>query len=76
MEKQYGKFIENGALLLRKEIGTGHMGGKEYLMQTTATGNPIIESKATGKRFMLEWQDILNLAIDAGVDEANEESGE
>ncbi|WP_228068101.1 MULTISPECIES: hypothetical protein [unclassified Neisseria] len=75
-EPKYGKLIESGALFLRKEIATGSMGGKEYLMQTTATGNQIIESKATGKRFMLDWQDILNLAIAGGVDESDEESGE
>ena len=41
-------------------------------MQMDTKCCPIIISDITGKRFTLDWQDILELAIAAGIDEADE----
>lgn len=71
-QSEYGEMLEASALMLRRDIGTGNMGGKEYDMQITATGNPIVHSKATGKMFMLTWEGIVKLAVEAGVDETEE----
>ena len=73
MEKQYGRFIESEAVMLRVEVGRGELGGREYVMQSTVGFEPIVISKTTGKRFTLEWHDIVALAVAAGIDEGEEE---
>lgn len=73
MEKQYGRFIESEAVMLRVEVGSGELGGREYVMQSTVGFEPIVISKTTGKRFTLEWHDIVALAVAAGIDEGEEE---
>ncbi|WP_269194705.1 hypothetical protein [Eikenella corrodens] len=42
-------------------------------MQSTVGFEPIVISKTTGKRFTLEWHDIVALAVAAGIDEGEEE---
>ena len=73
MEKQYGRFIESEAVMLRVEVGSGELGGRKYVMQSTVGFEPIVISKTTGKRFTLEWHDIVALAVAAGIDEGEEE---
>ena len=45
----------------------------KYEMQNDMTGRPIIVSEQTRKRFILDWGDILKLAIKAGIDMPNAE---
>lgn len=71
-ESEYGKMFDTDVVMIRKQVGTGNMGGKEYEMQLSVHGNPIVESKATGKMFMLTWEGIVKLAVEAGVDETEE----
>lgn len=68
----YGQILPPDAWLLRKEVGSGEMDGMQYQMQLTARSTPVIESKATGKRFVLDWEDIVRLAQAAGIDEQDE----
>nr|DAX42911.1 MAG TPA: hypothetical protein [Caudoviricetes sp.] len=72
MEKRYGRFIEPEAVMLRVEVGSGELSGREYVMQSTVGFEPIVISKTTGKRFTLEWHDIVALAVAAGIDEADD----
>ena len=58
--------------MLRVEVGSGELGGREYVMQSTVGFEPIVISKNTGKRFTLEWHDIVALAVAAGIDEADD----
>ncbi|MFV2030810.1 hypothetical protein [Neisseria sp. S1] len=76
-ESGYGIMLNSGeALMLRQEVGSGKMGEKEYAMQLSLEGTPIVESKTTGKKFMLTWDGIVKLAVEAGIDDsdASEES--
>lgn len=68
----YGQILAPDVWLLRKEVGSGEMGGMKYRMQLTAQSTPLIESEATGKRFVLDWEDIVRLAQAAGIDGQNE----
>ena len=72
MGTQYGRFIDPKAFYLHQQIGTGELDGRKYTMQMDTKCCPIIISDMTGKRFTLDWQDILELAIAAGIDEADE----
>lgn len=64
-----GKFLDPKKLSLRTRIGTCSVDGKDYEMQIILqTNQPIIESLQTGKKFTLTWEDIFELAIQAGID--------
>ena len=70
MDKKYGKIHKPKTLFLRDSIGTiKDDEGREY-EATLNFGNktPIIESKQTGKWFTLSWDDIVRIAITAGID--------
>jgi len=60
-------------IFVRVEIGsaTGHDGAK-YDLGTSVDGQPLIRSSKTGKTFSLSWNELLNMAVDAGIDEQDE----
>ena len=58
-------------MFLRVHAGTAEYGKLKYEMAYLMGGSPIVESKQTGKWFTLSWQDILDLARKAGIDDAN-----
>jgi hypothetical protein len=67
-----GEIHKPQTLFLRVGVGEaknaedGHM----YEMSTNMSdGAPIIQSKKTGKWFVLPWQDIIVLAVKAGIDQ-------
>ena len=64
-----GRVNPKGSMFLRNHVGEAANGKRKYEMATNMNGTPIIESKQTGKWFSLSWQDILTLAIKAGIDE-------
>jgi len=73
-----GLNIELGSILPSSvaffHIAVGNAEGEnscKYEMQNDMAGRPIIVSEQTGKRFMLDWDDILKLAIKAGIDMPN-----
>lgn len=72
MEKRYGRFIGTNLEFPRYDMGSLKIDGRRYLMQTTMGGEPIIISPITGKRFVLEWHEIIGLAVAAGIDEADD----
>lgn len=74
MDNKFGKIIDPNHLLLsfRKQVATGKVGNMEYTMEISVGCEPMVVSKATGKRFVLTWQDIVELAVLAGIDESEE----
>jgi hypothetical protein len=60
-------------IFVRVEIGsaTGQDGAK-YDLGTSVDGQPLIRSSKTGKTFSLSWNELLNMAVDAGIDEQDE----
>ena len=68
-----GKIIEKDTMILRKFIGEAEDEGKKYEICVNMNGSPLIESKQTGKYYSLGWEDILKMAVEAGIDEPREE---
>ena len=63
-----GRVYPKGSMFLRNHVGEAADGKRKYEMATNLNGTPIIESKQTGKLFIIPWQDVLKLAIEAGID--------
>ncbi len=65
-----GRIIPAKAMILRHNVGTATgEDGTEYEMTTSVTDrSPLVKSSKTGKTFSLSWNDIINLAVQAGVD--------
>lgn len=55
-------------MFLAVHCGEAANGKLKYVMLTTMAGQPIIESKQTGKCFTLTWQDIVEMAVKKGID--------
>ena len=65
-----GKIHPKKTMFLRNNVGSADgPGGFSYEMSSNFSDHsPIIQSKKTGKWFVLGWEEIVNLAIDAGID--------
>jgi len=63
-----GKIYPKHSLFLRNVVGTAESGKLKYDMTYLMNGQPMIESKQTGKWFTLEWGQIIDLAVKAGID--------
>lgn len=69
-----GKIFPKNAMIFRSIVGEAEgVDGKKYEM-TTSIGNscPIVYSKKTGKCFVLGWNAIIQMAVEAGVDQGDE----
>lgn len=66
----HGKILPKDTLLMRIYTGTATQGTAQTYDMSINTGDncPIVESKQTGKWFILSWEDIIGLAQNAGID--------
>jgi len=68
-----GTMHSRGALFLCIHAGEAAADGSDkpaYHLSVQAVGyHPIVRSEKTGKAFSLTWQDIIALAVAAGIDE-------
>lgn len=66
-----GKIYPENTMFLRMAAGTAKTeDGQEYEFSTNiGGGNPIIYSKQSGKWWSATWQDLIDLAIEMGLDE-------
>lgn len=66
--KKYGTIHPKKSLFLRIETGSAEANGIKYELTINMGNNaPIVSSSKTGKYFTLSWSDIINLAIDRGI---------
>lgn len=59
-------------LFMRESVGNAQDDEKgiTYELNTNfGNGIPIVRSSKTGKHFTLSWEDIIDLAVKAGIDE-------
>lgn len=64
-----GTIYPNGTLFLSIEVGFAGNKKRSYQLLTSgARGVPIIESKQTGKAWSISWEELIDLAIAAGID--------
>lgn len=69
-----GKIVESTTLILRISCGEAtDETGMKYELTTSPTGNPIIRSEKTRRFFVLSWDDIIEMAQDAGINETGKE---
>jgi phosphopantetheinyl transferase len=65
-----GKLYVPKSLFLRQQIGQATSGKLTFDCATIVpTGEPVIHSKQTGLWFTLSWEDIIALAVNAGIDD-------
>ncbi len=71
MKKLKGTIHDDKALFLRLHVGEANSeDGDKYEMSTNvADQSPIIHSKKSGQWFTLSWADIINMAVELGIDE-------
>ena len=64
-----GKVYPKGALFLSVVVGSAGNGERSYeLLTSGSSGVPMIESNQTGKTWSISWNELLDLAIAAGID--------
>ena len=63
-----GKIIDKSALIMRQSIGSAALDGVDYELSTSMNGSPIIRNEKNGYWFSLSWEDIINMAINKGLD--------
>lgn len=68
-KKSIGTLHKKGTMFLRQHVGAADGGeNSKYEMSLVNMTTPAIESKQTGRHFLLSWEDIINLAVEAGID--------
>lgn len=68
-KKTAGTIHNTKYMALRMHVGTAESDGVAYEMSVDAgLRTPIVRSKQTGKWFTLSWNEIVNMAVAAGVD--------
>lgn len=68
--KTIGKLYPPKAMFFREGIGEAKAGKLTYEMACgLPTCTPIIRSGKSGRWFALSWQDLIELAVQAGIDE-------
>ncbi len=67
----HGHIVPNGLELTYDTVGPAESASSnKYELCTDARQfTPLVRSKQTGKWFSLPWNCILNLAVEAGIDE-------
>ena len=70
-DEVYGEVTPKGVLFLRTRIGEveGPDGTKYEIALTSPNPVPIIKSGKTGQSFVLDWEYIVVMAVEAGINE-------
>ncbi|WP_201341743.1 hypothetical protein [Abyssogena phaseoliformis symbiont] len=69
-----GRIRQKPAYFLNSHCGKAQGENDTYALSTSAaSGSPIVQSQKTGKAFTLEWQEILELAEEAGISDIKQE---
>lgn len=68
-EKSIGKLYPKGTMILRQRIGSAENNNISLEMSLANAVTPCVYCKATGKSFTISWQEIVDLAIKAGIAE-------
>lgn len=63
-----GRIEPAGSLFLLEQLGSASLHGHTYTLLRNMNGTPVVQSNETGQTFHLDWRDILDLAVKAGVD--------
>lgn len=64
-----GKVYGKDTLMLRFYVGEAEQKGIEYELCITNLHEPHITSSKTGKSWVISWQELIKMAIEAGINE-------
>ena len=68
-----GTIHSSGTLFLRMEIGTATgSDGTKYELSQSLSGQPMIRSGTTGKWWTVSFEELIEAAIEAGIDQPEE----
>ncbi len=63
-----GRIHPRLSFFLRKEVAEAKIDGEKINLYVSVTDStPIVVSKTTGKVFTLSWEDIVGIALEAGI---------
>lgn len=70
-DKDLGTMLGVGELRMMRRIGDAKDGpdGERYELLVTTTGEPCVRSYLSGRKFLLDWNSIITLAVRSGVDD-------
>ena len=74
-EHQYGTVHSKKAMFFHNYIGTATVEGVEWEMSSSMNGAPMV-THDDGRTFVLDWQDIVNMAIEAFNKDTESEKAE
>ena len=67
------KMFNKNAMILRNYVGEATASdGTKYEMAYDMAGQMLVKSDKTGKTFAMHWQDVIDKAIEQGVDNDDE----
>lgn len=70
MKEPKGKLYPPKTMFLRNDVGNAEADGIIYEMTTDfGSSIPLIHSSKTGNHFSLSWENIIDLAIERGINE-------
>lgn len=68
-----GEVHSKDSMFLRISVGSATSGdGTKYDLDTGMNGTPMIMSSKTRKTWSISWNELIELAIAAGIDEESE----
>lgn len=66
-----GEVHPKRAMFLRTHVGTAENAKGKYELSTGMASCPMIVSPVTGKTWTINWEELIALAVEAGVDAAD-----
>lgn len=67
-----GTIHGKSTMILRFAVGTSENDGQRYEVSTSNFHEPIFRSEKTGKYWTIKWEELIAMAIEAGIDSDEE----
>ena len=73
-KSELGTVYSKDSMVLRTANGQANgEDGLNYELSSGMSGAPLIKSEQTGKYWSISWQELVNLALAAGIDNEGDE---
>jgi len=71
--RDVGQIVLPGRLMMLKTVGKCKGPNGEYELLVEPDGQPVVRSMLTMRKFVLTWQNIVELAVQNGIDDKGEQ---
>jgi hypothetical protein len=68
---QMGTMIPKKSMIMTVHVGEAGSDAHQYGLATNLSGNPVIESKTSGKRYSFKWEHLIGYAVQQGIDKVD-----